>query len=87
MHEDETKYSTLLAQFAREELTPGVRQLLKQALARGREGTKLLDAFEFNRFNVVLDFERRTAVAEDDLDVSPAGTVEIRLPEFERLLD
>ena len=87
MHKDEAKYSTLLEQFVREELNAGVRQFLKEALVRGRDGAKLADAFEFNRFNVVLDFERRVGVVEDDLDVSPTGSVEIPLPEFERLLD
>ena len=84
MRKEETKYPTLIEQFVREELTVDVRQLLKEALAREPEGAKLRSEFQFNRFNVVLDFERMIAVVEDDLDVSPAGTAEIQTGTFKQ---
>jgi len=87
VHEDEAVYPSLIDQFVRDELSVGVRHLLKEALQRGHDGSRLRDEFEFNRFNVVLDFARRIAVVQDDLDISCAGSVEIPLAEFERLLD
>jgi hypothetical protein len=78
---------TLIEQFQRYELDPVVRQRLQEALKRGTNGTRLRDEFDFNRFNVLLDFEQGTVVIEDDLDVSPAGRVEFPIAEFERLLD
>lgn len=79
--------TTLLDEFTRDELDHGARQALQEAMMRGPDGRKLRDELFFNRFNVLLDFEQGTATIEDDLDVSPAGTVEISIAELQRLLD
>jgi hypothetical protein len=79
-------HATLVEQFVAEELTREVRQLLREAMKRGPDGCKLRDELHFNRFNVLLDFERGVATVNDELDVSPAGTVEILLADFERLI-
>ena len=79
-------HATLAEQFAGEELTRDVRQLLREAMKRGADGCKLRDELHFNRFNVLLDFQRGVATINDELDVSPAGTVEILLADFERLI-
>ena len=76
---------SLLDQFVEYEMNPTVRQLLKDAMA-DPEPRKALREFTFDRFNVTLDFERRVAVVDDELDPSPAGSVEMDLEQFDRLL-
>jgi hypothetical protein len=77
--------STLLQQFLRLEVNATVRQLLQDALA-DPEPRKARREFEFNRFNVKLDFERQVAVIDDETDTSSAGSVEIELEQFARLI-
>jgi uncharacterized protein YeaC (DUF1315 family) len=79
-------HATLVEQFAGEELTPDVRQLLREAMKRGPDGCKLRDELHFNRFNVLLDYQRGVATINDELDVSQAGTVEMLIADFERLI-
>ena len=76
----------LVQQFVEYELSSSVRQLLKDAIA-DPEPRKALREFAFNRFDVALDFERRVAVIQDDLDSSTAGRVELELEQFARLLE
>ena len=71
-------YPTLLEQFVREECTPHVRHLICQASA----GLRVRHEFEFNRFNLLLDLEAGLARISDELDVSPAGSVDVALAEF-----
>lgn len=73
--------SHLLGQFLSEECTPHVRKLLSDALAERSSGRATRE-LELNRFNVILDFERGLVVIEDELDVTPAGTVQVTIGEF-----
>lgn len=38
--------------------------------------------FEFNTFNIALDFKRKIVEVEDDLDSSPEGSCRVSLEEF-----
>ncbi len=67
----------LLEQFLSEECTPYVRKLICAAAAEISKPIRR--EFEFNRFNLVLDFQTGRAAIDDELDVSPAGSVEIPL--------
>jgi len=70
---------SLLNQFIKEECTPYVRGLICGAIARHKQGASSARAqFEFNRFNLTLDFEDRSATLEDELDTTPSGR--LRLP-------
>lgn len=80
-------YPTLVKQFIESELDHGAREALKEAMKRAPEGRMQRDELTFNRFNVLLDFERGTATISDDLDVSADGTIEMSIGEFERLLN
>ena len=73
-------YATLLEQFLREECTPHVRRLI--CAAATERSTQVRREFEFNRFNLVLDFEAGRVVLDDELDVSPAGSFELSLDEL-----
>ena len=75
---------TLLDEFIIGECTPYVRKLLCDALAcRVDPGVARRMRFELNRFEVTLSFEDKTALLEDVLDTSPAGS---RLLRFDELL-
>ena len=77
-----TIYPTLLEQFLREECTPHVRKLICEAKATSN--TK--QEFEFNRFNLLLDLEAGHATITDELDASPAGSVDVTLDELFRAI-
>lgn len=78
--------NSLLAEFLEYEMDSTVRQRLKDAMA-DPEPRKALREFAFNRFNVTLDFERKMAVVDDELDPSPEGSVELALEQFAQLLE
>jgi hypothetical protein len=72
---------SLLEQFVRDECNDHVRGLLNEALASGKTQATV-KRFEFNRFEVALDFEALTATVEDVLDASDDGVQEISLSDF-----
>lgn len=72
-----TTSPSLLEQFLREECTPAVRALICGAASAAGAGLASRQ-FEFNRFNLVLDFEAGVAVLDDELDTGPAGSM--RMP-------
>jgi len=80
--------TSLLEQFAEEDATPYVRGLLLEAI-RERESNpaRELTHFNFNRFDITLDFVSGTVLIEDELNFNPVGN-EARLPltEFVRYL-
>lgn len=73
--------STLLEQFLRDECTPHVRALLREAFNRPNE-TAIRRRFEFNRFDVEFDYDTRQAKIIDDLDVTDAGIQTIGIDDF-----
>jgi hypothetical protein len=74
-------YPTLLEQFLSEECTPYVRQMILAAVETRRTQMRTLD-FEFNRFNLKLDFDAEQATVSDETDVSEAGLLEVPLSLF-----
>ena len=79
---------SLLDQFLTEECPPEVGELLRAALEAAAAGTgPRRKLFEFNRFDVALDFEQGLVVLQDDLDVSPSGTQRIPIQHFFEVLD
>jgi len=76
----------LIKQFIEQELNDEVRGVLWTALAQ-RSPSKVLDRFDFNRFEVVIDYENALVRIADDLDVSSAGTAEIPLEQLRRLVE
>lgn len=72
---------SLLQQFVREECNDHVCRLLNEAFRHG--STNLGNTrFEFNRFEVQLDFDAQTATLEDVLDTSDAGMQKVPLSSF-----
>lgn len=74
---------SLLQQFIEEEATPHVRRLIVNAVheheGRPQETQR---RFEFNRFEVTLDFDGGVATIEDVLDSASSGEVRLQLGEF-----
>jgi hypothetical protein len=81
--------ASLLEQFAEQEATLYVRGLICEAL-RERESNPMreLTHFNFNRFDVTLDFVSGTVLIEDELNFDPVAGNEARVPldEFLRYL-
>ncbi|WP_018413105.1 hypothetical protein [Methyloversatilis thermotolerans] len=75
--------SDLLLKFLSEEATPHVRKLILDAVDE-HSGLKQRDRcrFEFNRFEVTLDFVNDMAKLEDVLDPELSGEFRLRLGEF-----
>jgi len=76
-----TNYPSLLQQFLKEECTPHVRKLICEA-ALNRDPAKTSEEFEFNRFNLRLDFAGGLAILDDELDVSASGSAELSVDEL-----
>jgi hypothetical protein len=79
---------SLLEQFAEEEATPHVRRLILEAV-RERESNPAREQtrFNFNRFDITLDFVSDTVLIEDELNFDPvANEVRLSLAEFIRYL-
>lgn len=65
---------SLLKQFLAEEATPHVRQIIEIAIEEHAEKPSELERrFEFNRFEVTLNFSQGFALIEDVLVSGPAG--------------
>jgi len=74
-------YPSLIEQFLREECTKDVRKLIRDAVAHHDQKQSTRE-FEFNRFNLVLDFEKGTATVDDETDVSDSGSVSVQMNEL-----
>lgn len=74
---------SLLEQFLKEEANPHVRRVILGAVQehemRPNEAQR---KFEFNRFEVTLDFIGDVALIEDVLDPASSGEVRLRIGEF-----
>ena len=78
----------LLNSFFAEDGDAHARRKLLDAIRsqRASGGTTVVRDFTFNRFKVILDFEKQRASLHDDLTVGPLGEYEISLDDFERAL-
>lgn len=72
--------SALLNEFLTEDADPQIRRKLVDAIREPKNPSTL--KFTFNRFNVVLDFEAKQVVIEDDLTVGPDGEFKLGFEEF-----
>lgn len=78
---------SLLEQFLREEASSHVRGLILDAVHEHEQrSNQVRKKFEFNRFEVTLDFVSDIALVEDVLDAAPSGEVRLRIGEFIRYL-
>lgn len=74
---------SLMEQFIAQELNASVRSVLNGALdERARSDDVLLREFEFNCFDVVLDFERGVVRLQDALSSGVESSTELPLPDF-----
>ena len=77
----------LLEQFLREEASPYVRGVIVDAVhEHDKCSNQAQKKFEFNRFEVTLDFIGDVALVEDVLDPASSGEVRLQLGEFIRCL-
>ena len=70
---------TLLDEFIQEECTSEVKQMLLEYLESNGAGRQ---EFNFNRFNILLDFDNGMVSIEDDLDVTEAGAEMVTIQSF-----
>jgi hypothetical protein len=77
----------LLDIFLSEDGDAHARQKLLDSIREQRTtGTPLVREFNFNRFNVTLNFETKQVFLEDDLTTGPEGERKFSLDEFEKAL-
>lgn len=74
---------SLLEQFLSEEADPHIRKLIADAINGHHLHPEVAQRrFEFNRFEVTLDFENGTVLIEDDWEARTCGEVRFTLDEF-----
>ena len=77
----------ILEQFLAEEAVPYVRKLIFDAVNEHQtRPNEIQKQFEFNRFELTLNFENKTVLIEDILQPSPNGEVRLGLDELLRLI-
>jgi hypothetical protein len=77
--------NALLNEFLAEEGSPEIREKLLVSIRQPNSPAVL--KFTFNRFNVILDFEKKEVTVEDDLTVGPEGEIKLVFEEFVRALE
>jgi hypothetical protein len=78
----------LLEQFLSEECTPYVRHVVLQALNSSKTvGLARMKRFEFNRFDLTIDYDEGVATVEDILDATAAGSQRVSLAELASAID
>lgn len=78
-----TNDGSLMEQFIAQELNANVRSVLNGALEeRARSDNVLIREFEFNCFDVVLDFERRVVKLQDALSSGVESSTELPMSDF-----
>jgi len=76
--------SVLLNEFLTEEGNPEVRRKLLVSIREPNSRAFL--KFTFNRFNIILNYEKKEVTVEDDLTVGAEGEFKISFEEFIRAL-
>ena len=78
---------TLLKQFMTYEMNDYIYDLMIKALDRCRNKIPPeLKNFEFNRFEIIIDCEKKIVTITDVLDASEAGIQEVIISEFENTI-
>jgi len=79
---------TLLNAFFSQDGNSYVCHKLLDAIHKQRAtGLPLVSEFNFNRFNVILDFEKQQVILQDDLMMDSEWEYHLELNEFEKLLN
>jgi len=79
---------SLLKQFLEEDCDAGIRQMLLTEINRhATVRTAVVREFNFNRFDVYLDFQSESVRVDDDLDTSEAGSCTIPMTDFASALN
>jgi hypothetical protein len=79
--------NSVLQRFLAEEASPYVRKLIADAMSEhGARPAEVQKRFEFNCFEVTLDFAGNAALIEDVLDPDVSGSFRLQLDEFLRCL-
>jgi len=79
--------TTLLDTFFSEDGDAYVCHMLLDAIHKQKEtGLPLVSEFNFNHFNVILDFEKQQVALQDDWTIDQEGEINLGLDEFEKLL-
>jgi hypothetical protein len=74
----------LLNEFLAEEGSSEFRRKLLVSIREPNRRNVL--KFTFNRFNIILDYEKKEVAVEDDLTVGPEGEFKLGFEEFIRAL-
>lgn len=75
--------STLMERFIIQELDDSIRSVLKYALdERANSKSVLLRDFEFNCFDVILNFEKSIVTLQDVLSSGEDSTFDMPMPDF-----
>jgi hypothetical protein len=73
----------ILSEFLAFECDDYVKSLIRDAVQKSNLDKNLkVKKFEFDRFNITMDFENQVVLVEDVLDASEAGTGQFDLDEF-----
>ncbi len=74
---------TLIERFIDQELDDSIRSILKDAFdERMRSESVLLSEFEFNCFDVALDFEKDIVMLQDVLSAGGSSSLDIPMCDF-----
>jgi hypothetical protein len=79
--------NSLIEQFIAEEATPYARKLIAEAVNRHQDALEGgVECFEFNRFDLKLNFSENYALLEDVIDANTSGEIKLSLEDFLNLL-
>lgn len=75
--------NSVLEQFLAEEAVPYVRNLIFYAIAEhNKNSNEVRRRFEFNRFEITVDYVKSMVFIEDVLDPEASGEISLPLKEF-----
>lgn len=78
---------SLLKEFLSNDAPDDVRLELLIAIREGMKSPiRVLQEFNYDRFNIYLNFQTKEVVIQDDLDVSPEGEHKLDMIEFKKAL-
>ncbi|WCM94647.1 hypothetical protein M5C99_08055 [Acidovorax sp. NCPPB 2350] len=77
----------LIEQFLAEEASSYVRKLIIEAIRENAaHPLEIRRKFEFNRFEVIIDFDKNSVMIQDVLEAGSAGEFGLQISEFVRYL-
>jgi len=78
---------TLLDEFFSEDASTYIKGKLLEAIQKGKTNDSLaVREFTFNRFNVILNFQAREVILQDDLKMGPEDEYKLSIEKFEIIL-